>query len=195
MAKTRDEGGAVILQFPSVRREPSAIEAVARLAPSRSLVDSLLAEAGIAAHDAAAGMARELAHQLRALEAGEGSDGAIIRLRRLVDAHVLHAMDLCREYQVAGGPLDQPGGAGCSGGPTDRGTASSFTCRACQSAGSGDCGACGCRCHGRGSQGTGVLHPGRCRKQRAGCCRAGAAVIVRRGRLMATVSTPWPSDR
>ena len=34
-------------------------------------------------------------------EAGEGSDGAIIRLRRLVDAHVLHATDLCREYQVA----------------------------------------------------------------------------------------------
>ena len=101
MAKTRDEGGAVILQFPSARREPSAIEAVVRLAPSRSLVDSLLAEAGIAAHDAAAGMARELAHRLRALEAGEGSDGAIIRLRRLVDAHVLHAMDLCREYQVA----------------------------------------------------------------------------------------------
>ena len=101
MAKTRDGGGAVILQFPSDRREPSSIAAVARLAPSRSLVDSLLAEAGMAAHDAAAGMARELAHQLRALEAGEGSDGAIIRLRRLVDAHVLHAMDLCREYQVA----------------------------------------------------------------------------------------------
>ena len=105
MAKTRDGGGAVILQFPSERREPSSIAAVARLAPSRSLVDSLLAEAGIAAHDAAAGMARELAHQLRALEAGEGSDGAIIRLRRLVDAHVLHAMDLCREYQAAGDRL------------------------------------------------------------------------------------------
>jgi hypothetical protein len=105
MAKTRDGGGAVILQFPSDRREPSSIAAVARLAPSRSLVDSLLAEAGIAAHDAATGMARELAHQLRALEAGEGSDGAIIRLRRLVDAHVLHAMDLCREYQAAGDRL------------------------------------------------------------------------------------------
>ena len=195
MAKTRDEGGAVILQFPSVRREPSAIEAVARLAPSRSLVDSLLAEAGIAAHDAAAGMARELAHQLRALEAGEGSDGAIIRLRRLVDAHVLHAMDLCREYQVAGDRLIS---LEVQAARADRLTgtlqAALHVARA-ESAGSGDCGACGCRCHGRGSQGTGVLHPGRCRKQRAGCCRAGAAVIVRRGRLMATVSNPWPSDR
>ena len=79
MAKTRDEGGAVILQFPSVRREPSAIEAVARLAPSRSLVDSLLAEAGIAAHDAAAGMARELAHQLRALEGSSHDLFKIVR--------------------------------------------------------------------------------------------------------------------
>jgi len=43
MAKVPDEGDAVILRFPAERPERHIIEAVARLAPSRSLVDSLIA--------------------------------------------------------------------------------------------------------------------------------------------------------
>ena len=101
MSDMPDENGAVILRFPATRRDRPSIEAVTHLAPSRSWVSSLVEEAGIAVHDVAAGMAREFAHQLRTMEAGHGSDEAIVRLRTLMDAHVAHAIDVCREYQAA----------------------------------------------------------------------------------------------
>jgi hypothetical protein len=52
MPKVPYEGDAVILRFPAERWQRAAIEAIARLAPPRSLVDSLIAEAGMAARDA-----------------------------------------------------------------------------------------------------------------------------------------------
>jgi hypothetical protein len=90
-----------VVQFPAVRRELPSIELVARLAPPRSLVDTLIAERGGAPHDAHAGLAREFAYQVRALEAGLGRDQATVRLRGLVDAHVAHAAEICRAYQEA----------------------------------------------------------------------------------------------
>ena len=90
-----------VLLFPTVRRESPSVELVARLAPPRSLVDTLIAERGGTHHDAYAGFAREFAHQVRALEAGLGRDAATIRLRGLVDAHVAHAAEICRAYQEA----------------------------------------------------------------------------------------------
>jgi len=90
-----------VVQFPAVRRELQSIELVARLAPPRSLVDTLIAERGGAPHDAHAGLAREFAYQVRALEAGLGRDQATVRLRGLVDAHVAHAAEICRAYQEA----------------------------------------------------------------------------------------------
>ena len=87
-----------VVPFPAVRRESPSVELVARLAPPRSLVDTLIAERGGAPHDAYAGFAREFAHQVRALEAGLGRDAATIRLRGLVDAHVAHAAEICRAY-------------------------------------------------------------------------------------------------
>jgi hypothetical protein len=63
-------------------------------------VDTLIAEAGMVARDAATEIAAPFAYQARALEAGFALDEVITRLRRLVDAHVAHAAEICREYQV-----------------------------------------------------------------------------------------------
>src|SRR5208337_3337612 len=89
-----------VVRFPVERRESASIELVSRLAPPRSLVDTLAAEAGLPVHDAVAGMA-EFAHQARSLETGYGRDGAILRLRSLVDALVTHAAEVCRGYQTS----------------------------------------------------------------------------------------------
>jgi hypothetical protein len=100
-----DGSGATILRFPTARRETPKIEAVTALAPPRSLVDSLLAEAGFETRDAARGFAREFDYLARAIQLGAGSDDATIRLRHLLDAHLCHAMELCQEFQAAGDRL------------------------------------------------------------------------------------------
>jgi hypothetical protein len=88
-----------VLAFPGETRTRPSVELILELAPSRSLVDTLTAERGDPPHDAWAGFAREFAFQARTLEIGHGRDAAIIRLRRLVDAHIAHAVDLCRAYR------------------------------------------------------------------------------------------------
>jgi hypothetical protein len=90
-----------VVPFPGGQPERPSIGVVARLAPSRSLVDTLIAERGLAFHDARAGMAREMVYQARAVEQGHGRDETIIRLRGLVDAHIAHAVEICRAYQDA----------------------------------------------------------------------------------------------
>jgi hypothetical protein len=90
-----------VVRFPMDRRERPSVELVTRLAPPRSLVDTLIAERDDAPHDAKAGFAREIAYRVRALEAGHGRDDATIQLRRLVDAHMAHAAEVCRAYQDA----------------------------------------------------------------------------------------------
>lgn len=96
-----DERGATILRFPVVRRRTPRIEAVTALAPPRSLVDSLLGEAGLEVHDVAGGFAREFDYLIRAIRIGSGSDDAVIRLRHLLDTQLLHAMELCQAFQTA----------------------------------------------------------------------------------------------
>jgi hypothetical protein len=93
--------GSNVLEFPRETRARPSVELLMELAPSRSLVDTLIAERGDPAHDAWAGFAREFAFQARTLETGHGRDVAIMRLRGLVDAHIAHAVDLCRAYQDA----------------------------------------------------------------------------------------------
>jgi hypothetical protein len=88
-----------VVPFPEGRTERVTIEMVAVLSPPQSLVDSLMAERGLVPHDAQTGTAREIAFQARTLQAGHGRDEAIIRLRVLVDAHVAHAVDLCRDFR------------------------------------------------------------------------------------------------
>lgn len=105
MAETTDADGVTILRFPVERRECASIESVTRLAPPRSLVDTLIAEAGMVARDAAAEMAAAFAHQARALEAGFMCDDVITKLRTLVDAHIAYAADICRDYQVVADEL------------------------------------------------------------------------------------------
>jgi hypothetical protein len=116
-----DNGGGTILRFPVLRRETPSIEAVTALAPPRSLVDSLLAEAGFEAHDVARGFAREFDYLVRAIRIGAGSDEAVIRLRHMLDTHLLHAMELCRAFQTAGDRLVKlevrMAGADMLGGP------------------------------------------------------------------------------
>jgi hypothetical protein len=94
-----DGSSGVILPFPMPRSQRASIELVTRLAPSRSLVESLMAEAGLATWDAAAGMAAELTHQAKAMEAGYERDTVIIKLRALVDAQIAHAAEICLSYQ------------------------------------------------------------------------------------------------
>lgn len=94
-------GGAAILRFPVVRREPPTIEAMTALAPPRSLIASLVADAGFEARDALRGFDREFDYLVRAIEMGSGPDDAIIRLRHLMDTHLVHAMELCQAFQVA----------------------------------------------------------------------------------------------
>jgi hypothetical protein len=88
-----------LLAFPGETRARPSVELIMELAPSRSLVDTLIAERGDQPHDAWAGFAREFAFQARTLEVGHGRDVAIMRLRRLVDAHIAHAVDVCRAYR------------------------------------------------------------------------------------------------
>jgi hypothetical protein len=88
-----------VLAFPGKTRARPSVELITELAPSRSLVDTLIAERGDQPHDAWAGFAREFAFQARTLEIGHGRDVAIMRLRGLVDAHIAHAVDLCRAYR------------------------------------------------------------------------------------------------
>jgi hypothetical protein len=90
-----------VVPFPGGEPERPIIELVARLAPSRSLVDTLIAERGLASHDARADLGREMAYQARAIEQGHGRDETIVRLRGLVDAHIAHAVEICRAYQDA----------------------------------------------------------------------------------------------
>jgi hypothetical protein len=94
-----DARGGVILPFPTQRAQRASIELVTRLAPSRSLVDSLIAEAGLATWDAAAAMAAEFTYQARAMDAGYDRDTVIIKLRVLVDAQIAHAAEICLNYQ------------------------------------------------------------------------------------------------
>ena len=94
-----------VVPFPGGKAERPTIAMVAVLSPPRSLVDTLMAERGLVPHDAHAGTAREIAFQARTLQAGHGRDEAVIRLRVLVDAHVAHAVDLCRDYRDAGDRL------------------------------------------------------------------------------------------
>jgi hypothetical protein len=94
-----DRSGVVLL--PGGQLERPSIELVTRLAPSRSLVDTLIAERGLAFHDAQAGLAREMAYQARAVEQGHGRDETIMCLRGLADAHIAHAAKICRAYRDA----------------------------------------------------------------------------------------------
>jgi hypothetical protein len=94
-----DARGGVILPFPTQRAQRASIELVTRLAPSRSLVHSLIAEAGLATWDAAVGMAAEFTYQARAMDAGYDRDAVIIKLRALVDAQIAHAAEICLNYQ------------------------------------------------------------------------------------------------
>jgi hypothetical protein len=88
-----------VVPFPEGRAERVTIEMVTVLSPPQSLVDSLMAERGLVPHDAQTGTAREIAFQARTLQAGHGREETIIRLRVLVDAHVAHAVDLCRDFR------------------------------------------------------------------------------------------------
>jgi hypothetical protein len=95
-----DEVGATIIQFPMLRteRRVPSIEAVQAMAPSRSLMEALVDDVGLDRRDVARGFGREFAYLARAIEVGGGSDDATFRLRHLVDAQVLHAMELCEVF-------------------------------------------------------------------------------------------------
>ena len=105
MLQLVSDNTANVVPFPKDRAERATIGMVVTLAPPQSLVDSLMAERGLLPHDAQAGTAREIAFQARTLQAGHGRDEAVIRLRVLVDAHVTHAVEVCRDYRDAGDRL------------------------------------------------------------------------------------------
>jgi hypothetical protein len=101
MTEDRKLSSVNIVALPVRSSERPSIELVTRLAPSRSLVETLAAEAGGSLHDARAGVCREFLEQLRALELGCGNADALVKVRGLVDAHIAHATVVCRAYQDA----------------------------------------------------------------------------------------------
>ena len=66
-----DAGRGVILPFPVQRAQHASIELVTRLAPSRSLVDSLMADAGLANMGCGSG------HGSGAYASGKGHGGGL----------------------------------------------------------------------------------------------------------------------
>lgn len=102
-----NEAGATIIPFPKPRaeRRVPSIEAVLAMAPSRALVETLVDDAGLDRRDLARAFGREFTYLARAIELGGGSDDATFRLRHLVDAQVLHAMELCETFRETAGRL------------------------------------------------------------------------------------------
>lgn len=100
---TRETGAdqTGVVRFPMERSERPSVELLIRIAPSRSLVDTLIAERGDEPRDVQADFARAYGYQARTLGLGCGRDEAVMRLRHLVDAHLRHAIDVCRAYQGA----------------------------------------------------------------------------------------------
>jgi hypothetical protein len=84
------------------KRERPSVERLIRSAPSRSLVDTLIAERGQQPLEVQSDFARSFTNLAHALEAGSGRDEAVVRLRLLVDAHLAQAIDACRAHQAAG---------------------------------------------------------------------------------------------
>lgn len=90
-----------VVRFPMEKRERPTVELLIRIAPSRSLVDTFVAERGEDPPDVQAEFARAFGSLGRVLGLGCGRDEAVVRLRHLVDAHLGHAADVCRAYQGA----------------------------------------------------------------------------------------------
>jgi hypothetical protein len=100
---TRETGSdhTTVVRFPLERRERPTVELLIRIAPSRSLVDTLVAERGEEPRDLQADFARAFGALARTLGFGCGRDEAVARLRHLVDAHLAHAIEVCRAHQGA----------------------------------------------------------------------------------------------
>jgi hypothetical protein len=94
-----------VVPFPEKKAERLTIAMVAVLSPPRSLVDSFMADRGLPFPDVHAETGRDIAFQARTLQASVGGDETVIRLRVLVDAHIVHAVHLCRNYRLAGDRL------------------------------------------------------------------------------------------
>ena len=105
MLQLVSDNTANVIPFPIDRAERATIGMVVTLAPPRSLVDSLMADRGLLPHDAHSATAGEIAVHARTLQAAHGRDETVIRLRFLIDAHVAHAVEVCRDYRDAGDHL------------------------------------------------------------------------------------------
>ncbi len=93
--------GSNVVPFPARPRGPSDMEMVHGAAPSRSLVDTLLAEAGLPARDVASAVASDLAYQAWTFERGYGREAAILRFRAAVNMMTAHAAGVCRDFHVS----------------------------------------------------------------------------------------------
>lgn len=101
MARETGTDQTSVVRFPLERRERPTIELLIRIAPSRSLVDTLVAERGEEPNGVQAEFAHAFGSLAHTLGSGRGRDEAVVRLRQLVDAHLAHAVDLCRAHQSA----------------------------------------------------------------------------------------------
>ena len=92
--------GSKVVPFPARPRASTDMEMVHGAAPSRSLVATLLAEAGLPARDVAGSVAHDLAYQAWTFERGYGREAAIRRFRAAVDVITAHAAELCRDFEA-----------------------------------------------------------------------------------------------
>lgn len=90
-----------VIRFPgTAERGASDVETVHGPAPSRSLIDSLLEEAGISGRDAVGGLAAEIGYQMRCFDCGYGSEATVLQFRQRVDAETARAAGLIRSFDV-----------------------------------------------------------------------------------------------
>ncbi len=101
MARETGPDQTSVVRFPLERRERPSVELLIRIAPSRSLVDTFIAERGDETRDVQGEFARAFGSLARTLGLGCGQDDVVVRLRHLVDAHLGHAIEVCRGYQSA----------------------------------------------------------------------------------------------
>jgi hypothetical protein len=99
MARETDADQTTVVRFPLERRQRPSVELLIRVAPSRSLVDTLVAERGDEPRDVQADFARAFGSLARTLGLGCGRDEVVVHLRQSVDAHLTRAIDVCRAHQ------------------------------------------------------------------------------------------------
>ena len=99
-------GGSNVIRFPGVdRRDQTDIELVHAGAPSRSMVEGFLDEAGMSSRDVVSGLAAEIAFIMGCFEQGYGNEATVLRYREMSECETSRAAGLIRQLQATADAL------------------------------------------------------------------------------------------